>query len=82
MCAIMGYTERDIPMSRLEAAFAAAKSRGPDDSRSLEVGSGALLFRAAYDGEWFTVQFGGEGEGYVFDGSGAGLDKLCACTAE
>ena len=45
-------------------------------------GSGALLFRAAYDGEWFTVQFGGEGEGYVFDGSGAGLDKLCACTAE
>ena len=44
MCAIMGYTERDIPMSQLEAAFAAAKSRGPDDSRSLEVGSGSLLF--------------------------------------
>lgn len=45
-------------------------------------GSGALLFRAAYNGEWLTVQFGGEGEGYIFDGSGAGLDKLYACTAE
>ncbi len=44
MCAIMGYTERDIPMSRLAAAFAAAKSRGPDDSRTLEAGSGSLLF--------------------------------------
>ena len=44
MCAIMGYTQRDIPLSRLEAAFAAAKSRGPDDSRTLEAGSGVLLF--------------------------------------
>ena len=44
MCAIMGYTRRDIPMSRLQAAFAAAKSRGPDDSRSMEAGPGVLLF--------------------------------------
>lgn len=44
--------------------------------------SGALLFRAAYNGEWLTVQFDGEGEGYIFDGSAAGLDKLYTCTAE
>ena len=44
MCAIMGYTGGDIPMARLEAAFSAAKSRGPDESRSLAAGGGALLF--------------------------------------
>ena len=30
MCAIMGYTGADLPLSRLEAAFAAAKGRGLD----------------------------------------------------
>lgn len=44
--------------------------------------SGAILFRAAYDGEWLTVQFGGEEESYIFDASAAGLDQLYACTAE
>ena len=44
MCAIMGYTGRDIPLSHLEGHFAAAKSRGPDCSRSLELPSGTLLF--------------------------------------
>ncbi len=44
MCSIMGYTSADISLSRLEGAFAATKSRGPDGSRSLPLPSGALLF--------------------------------------
>ena len=44
MCSIMGYTSRDIPLPRLQKAFAATKNRGPDDSRSLELPSGTLLF--------------------------------------
>ncbi len=44
MCAIMGYTGVDLPLTKLEGAFAAAKSRGPDDSRSLALPSGSLLF--------------------------------------
>ena len=44
MCAIMGYTAADIPLSRLENAFSAAKSRGPDGSRSLALPGGSLLF--------------------------------------
>ena len=44
MCAIMGYTGTDIPVSRLEQGFAAVKSRGPDDSRTLELATGTLLF--------------------------------------
>ena len=44
MCAIMGYTALDLPLPQLERAFSAAKSRGPDDSRSLETPAGTLLF--------------------------------------
>ena len=44
MCAIMGYTAKDIPVSQLQQGFAATKSRGPDDSRVLETKSGTLLF--------------------------------------
>ena len=44
MCSIMGYTAVDISPARLEKAFAATKNRGPDDSRSLELPSGTLLF--------------------------------------
>ena len=44
MCSIMGYTSKDISLSRLQKAFAATKNRGPDDSRSLELPSGTLLF--------------------------------------
>ena len=44
MCAIMGYTAKDIPRESLLAGFQATKSRGPDDSRSLETGAGILLF--------------------------------------
>lgn len=44
MCAIMGYTARDISLEQLEANFARTKSRGPDSSRTLPVPSGALLF--------------------------------------
>ncbi len=44
MCAIMGYTGTDIPVTRLEKGFAAARSRGPDESRTLEMPTGTLLF--------------------------------------
>ncbi len=44
MCAIMGYTGKDISVSDLQKGFAATKSRGPDDSRVLETKSGTLLF--------------------------------------
>ncbi|MCI9677597.1 MAG: asparagine synthase B [Oscillospiraceae bacterium] len=44
MCAIMGYTAKDIPREALLAGFQATKSRGPDDSRSLETGAGVLFF--------------------------------------
>ena len=44
MCSIMGYTSRDISLSKLQKAFAATKNRGPDDSRALELPSGTLLF--------------------------------------
>ncbi len=44
MCSIMGYTGRDILLPELERAFAATKCRGPDDSRTLALPSGALLF--------------------------------------
>ena len=44
MCAIMGYTAKDIPVSQLQQGFAATKSRGPDDSRFLETRAGTLLF--------------------------------------
>ena len=44
MCAIMGYTGTDLPMETLSAAFARLKSRGPDDTRTLQVPGGSLLF--------------------------------------
>ena len=44
MCSIMGYTAKDIDLARLKEAFTASKSRGPDDSRELEVPGGTLLF--------------------------------------
>ena len=44
MCAIMGYTKKDIPREQLMEAFAATKSRGPDDTRVLEAGEGTLMF--------------------------------------
>ena len=44
MCAIMGYTAKDIPLAKLEAGFGKTKSRGPDDSRILETASGFLFF--------------------------------------
>ncbi len=44
MCAIMGYTAKDIPREALTGAFARIKSRGPDMSRLLETPGGTLLF--------------------------------------
>ena len=44
MCAIMGYTGKDLSLEALEAGFARTKSRGPDDSRTLALPHGTLLF--------------------------------------
>jgi asparagine synthase (glutamine-hydrolysing) len=44
MCCIMGYTGRDMSMTRLLKGFETAKSRGPDMSRSLELPEGSLFF--------------------------------------
>ena len=44
MCAIMGYTGRDLPREDLTAAFAKTVSRGPDDTRVLPAGDGVLMF--------------------------------------
>ncbi len=40
--------------------------------------SGSRLFHAVYFGEWFTVVFGNEDIGYVFDGTGTSLDDISA----
>ena len=44
MCAIMGYTGTDLSLETLTAAFDKLKSRGPDDTRTLQVPGGSLLF--------------------------------------
>ena len=44
MCAIMGYTRKDISAEKLMEGFSKVKSRGPDDSRVLELPEGTLLF--------------------------------------
>ena len=44
MCAIMGYTGTDLSREQLEGCFQRLKSRGPDDSRTLQVPGGTLLF--------------------------------------
>ena len=44
MCAIMGYTKRDMDRETLLAAFARTASRGPDDTRVMDVGPGTLFF--------------------------------------
>ena len=44
MCAIMGYTGTDLSREQLEGCFQLLKSRGPDDSRTLQVPGGTLLF--------------------------------------
>ncbi len=40
--------------------------------------SGSKLLHAVYFGEWFTVVFGNEDVGYVFDGAGTSLDDISA----
>ncbi len=44
MCAIMGYTGTDLSLEQLTAFFDKTKSRGPDDSRTLQVPGGVLMF--------------------------------------
>ena len=44
MCAIMGYTGKDLTREELMASFAKTVSRGPDDTRILPVGDGILMF--------------------------------------
>ena len=44
MCSIIGYCGKPMDMAAFQAAFAQTISRGPDDSRILEVGQGLLGF--------------------------------------
>ena len=44
MCAIMGYTGKDLPKEDLMVAFSKTISRGPDDTRIMPVGDGVLMF--------------------------------------
>lgn len=44
MCSIMGYTAQDISRETLLEAFARSKTRGPDDTRTLETDGGPLFF--------------------------------------
>ena len=44
MCSIIGYCGKPMDMAAFQAAFAKTISRGPDDSRILEVGQGLLGF--------------------------------------
>ena len=80
MCAIMGYTAKDIPQEVLLTAFAATKTRGPDDTRALEAGPGMLLFhRLAIMGpepagmQPFTAE---DGSAVVCNGELYGFRKL------
>ena len=45
MCSIMGYCGSDADMSKFEEGFAKTGSRGPDDCRIIDTGSGLLGFR-------------------------------------
>ena len=44
MCSIIGYCGKTIDMEAFQASFARTLSRGPDDSRLLNVGQGLLGF--------------------------------------
>ena len=44
MCSIIGYCGKPMDMAAFQAAFAQTISRGPDDSRILEMGQGLLGF--------------------------------------
>lgn len=44
MCSIIGYCGKPMDMAAFQVAFAQTISRGPDDSRILEVGQGLLGF--------------------------------------
>ncbi len=44
MCGIMAYCGEDADRKEFEACFAATKSRGPDDTRVIDVKSGTLGF--------------------------------------
>ena len=80
MCSIMGYTAKDISESKLLQNFAATKSRGPDDTRTLDTRSGTLLFhRLAIMGpEPAGMQpfVAGDGSAVVCNGELYGFRKL------
>ena len=44
MCSIIGYCGKPMDMTAFQSAFARTKSRGPDDSRILDVSQGLLAF--------------------------------------
>ena len=44
MCSIIGYCGKPMDMTAFHRGFAQTESRGPDDTRILEVGQGFLGF--------------------------------------
>lgn len=44
MCSIMGWCRKDAPISEFKKGFERTGSRGPDDSRILDIGAGLLGF--------------------------------------
>ena len=44
MCSIIGYCGKPIDLTAFQAGFARTVSRGPDDSRVIDVGQGMLGF--------------------------------------
>ena len=44
MCSIIGYCGKPADMTAFQAGFAKTISRGPDDSRVIDVGQGILGF--------------------------------------
>ena len=44
MCSIIGYCGRPADLTAFQAGFARTVSRGPDDSRVIDVGEGMLGF--------------------------------------
>ena len=55
MCSIIGYCGKPMDMAAFQAAFSKTISRGPDDSRMMEVGEG-FLFAAGMESKTFLLE--------------------------
>lgn len=79
MCSIIGYCGRPADLTAFQAGFARTVSRGPDDSRVIDVGQGILGFhRLAIMGlhPEGMQPFGLNGSWVVCNGEIYGFEKL------